>query len=944
MLLLNHRLNRVVFAIAFVVSIMISSTVVPAAQRIGIVYSQVTANQFYDPFAYTQLFMAMQHQAMMAGIPYDLLSEDDLTNANKIANYNALVIPAMQNVTTAKLTAIETTLDQAIANGLGLIVAGELLAYSETGVALPGNAYARMNRWLGLSYSNSMSNVTMSVNAQDINHPVMRLYTANETILNYNPIWINSYQPIPGQTANVLATLQVNGQTYNGVMALQTPTSRHVHFASNQVMGDSNLVWPALHWVIYGNQTPVGLKLGRQPNLFISRNDMDSSMFASELVLTEIPLYGLLQTWKQNYNFVGSYYLNIGNNPSANEFTNWNISAPLYQDYIALGNEIGTGSWTHPDQTGLLNATQLEFEFNQSRITLSNEIGTPVIGAAIPGNPEPLSVDQQLAQYFEYISGRASVKGSGYPGAFGRMQPGSNIIYFSLNMSPDFTLVEFLGNTPAQTQSIWANEYNNLLRHASQPIIHWLWHDYGPTISSNPGPYNVPMYTDTIAMAYNNGSEFVTLADLQQRIRTFETADLTVTGTNPVMATVTANAVGMFSLMLQSDQVINRVTDWYAYDADQVFLAQNGGQFEIHLSTTQADITHITALPMRAQLITTTGNGTALSFSFVGEGTVSVQLNTNLAADLAVQGNTDFTQQGNQLKLKFANAGTHTVNLSLASNTNIAPLAFDQSMSTDQNKPVNLTLTANDSNNDPLNYTVLLTPNNGQLSGTAPNLTYTPNAGYIGNDSFTFKVDDNVLDSNTATVSLTITPFVGPISNPVTNLTIDGNLTDWNGLISLGPDPDDVTGTNNQLDWLEAWLAHDNNNIYLAFRNDGPINLSWGHGIYFDTDMNPATGLSYSGFYPIGIDYMIEGNGLYQYTGTGSDWSWQFIATLTPAINGNQAEFSFARALIGNPTQLRLFFIGENMATGGDARDYYPDDVINGLGITRFFEYLIAAQ
>ncbi len=51
-------------------------------------------------------------------------------------------------------------------------------------------------------------------------------------------------------------------------------------------------------------------------------------------------------------------------------------------------------------------------------------------------------------------------------------------------------------------------------------------------------------------------------------------------------------------------------------------------------------------------------------------------------------------------------------------------------------------------------------------------------------------------------------------------------------------------------------------------------------------------------------------------------------------------EFSFDRSLIGNPSNIQLFFLGENVAySGGDSTDYYPDDIINTSGIIRFFRY-----
>lgn len=915
------------------------------AQRIGIVYSEPSANQFYDKFAYTQLFMAMQNQARMAGIPYDLLNEDDLTNATNISGYDALLIPAMQYVTAAKVSAIENALNEAVFNyGVGLIVSGNLLTHNASGSQL-NNPYARMQQWLGVTYANSANGVAMEIRAQEVNHPAMSSYDAEELILDYDQIWFDSYQPVAGQSANILAILKVGSQQHNGVLATQTG-GRNVHFANDQVLGDTNLVWSALQWVVYGNQTPVGLKPGRHDNIFIARNDMDQSMYIDELHLTEIPLYDLLLEWKSDYNFVGSYYLNIGNNISAGEYTDWEISGPLYQNYLALGNEIGTHSWTHPDYTSELSSSELEFEFNQSKIELEEKLNTEVLGAAIPGNAESLAVDQQIENYFNYVSGRSGIVGYGYPGAIGRMWPDANMIYFSLNLSPDFTLVEWLGHSAAVAEQIWAEEYNALRQHASQPIIHWLWHDYGPTISSSGsyggnGDYTLALYANTIAMAYANDSEFVTLADLETRIRSYEAASLTVTGNNPITANINAQGVGQFSLQLQTGQVISQVNNWYAYDEDQVYLPDNGGQFTIYLDDSQADVTHLTDLPMRARLLNLSGDGDNLSFSFEGEGSVAIHLSPALTADLTLEGGSSHTKNGNQLVIHFDNFGVHTATLNTGGGSvNLPPVAYSQSVITQQDNPVAITLNASDPNGDALIYQVVTDPAHGQLSGSAINLTYYPTAGYTGSDSFTFMVNDGISSSNTATISITVNSSTGSISNPVSWITVDGILDDWNGLISFGPDPNDVSGSSNLLDWLEGWIAHDETNFYLAYRNDGPIILSWGHNLYLDTDSNPATGFDNDDYYPIGAEYLVQTNYLYQYTGNGSSWSWNYIGELTNGISANQAEFSLPRALLGNPAELRLFFLGENVAySGGNTEDYYPDGTIDPAATNRFFTY-----
>jgi hypothetical protein len=85
-----------------------------------------------------------------------------------------------------------------------------------------------------------------------------------------------------------------------------------------------------------------------------------------------------------------------------------------------------------------------------------------------------------------------------------------------------------------------------------------------------------------------------------------------------------------------------------------------------------------------------------------------------------------------------------------------APVASGQTVTTNQNTPVNITLTAVSPRGFPLTYSVVTGPTHGGLTGLAPNLTYTPNTGYAGSDSFTFKANDGSTDSNIATVSIRV--------------------------------------------------------------------------------------------------------------------------------------------------------------------------------------------
>ena len=87
---------------------------------------------------------------------------------------------------------------------------------------------------------------------------------------------------------------------------------------------------------------------------------------------------------------------------------------------------------------------------------------------------------------------------------------------------------------------------------------------------------------------------------------------------------------------------------------------------------------------------------------------------------------------------------------------NTAPVANPQSVTTNRDTTVAITLTGSDVDSDPLIFSVTTPPGHGTLSGTAPNLTYTPAVSFSGADSFTFIINDGHLNSAPATVSITV--------------------------------------------------------------------------------------------------------------------------------------------------------------------------------------------
>jgi hypothetical protein len=125
---------------------------------------------------------------------------------------------------------------------------------------------------------------------------------------------------------------------------------------------------------------------------------------------------------------------------------------------------------------------------------------------------------------------------------------------------------------------------------------------------------------------------------------------------------------------------------------------------------------------------------------------------------------------------------------------NNAPVAASDSATTSEDNAVTITVQSNDSDpdSDPLTTSVITQPTSGTVVVNANGtITYTPDGDYNGADSFTYRVNDGSLNSNTATVSITVTaindaPTAANDSastnvNTAATITVLGNDTDVDG-------------------------------------------------------------------------------------------------------------------------------------------------------------------
>lgn len=123
-----------------------------------------------------------------------------------------------------------------------------------------------------------------------------------------------------------------------------------------------------------------------------------------------------------------------------------------------------------------------------------------------------------------------------------------------------------------------------------------------------------------------------------------------------------------------------------------------------------------------------------------------------------------FAGQTVYLLIEAADAGGESLveagidNVIIVIPTNFAPVANPQAVSTVEDVPLSIVLTGFDQDCNPLTYNVVSDPAHGTLAGTAPELTYIPEANYFGNDSFTFVVNDGYVNSEPAEVSVEVLP------------------------------------------------------------------------------------------------------------------------------------------------------------------------------------------
>lgn len=289
--------------------------------------------------------------------------------------------------------------------------------------------------------------------------------------------------------------------------------------------------------------------------------------------------------------------------------------------------------------------------------------------------------------------------------------------------------------------------------------------------------------------------------------------------------------------------------------ADSFTFRVNDGTANSAAATVSISVAVANTVPVATSRSVTTAEDTSVAFVLAGtdadgnpltysvltnpsKGTLSGSApNLTYLPNANANGSDSFTFRVND---GTANSSAATVSISISA-VNDLPVAAAKSVTTGRNTAVGIVLTGTDIEGSALTYTVLTSPTKGSLSGSAPNLTYTPNSNTTGSDSFTYRVNDGTANSTAATVSINITnnnqaplassKYVPTLKNKEVAIQLSGSDADANPLtfrLINQPTSGVLTGSPPNLAFKpETGFVGDTSFAYVA--NDGFVDsaIAW---------------------------------------------------------------------------------------------------------------------
>ena len=264
------------------------------------------------------------------------------------------------------------------------------------------------------------------------------------------------------------------------------------------------------------------------------------------------------------------------------------------------------------------------------------------------------------------------------------------------------------------------------------------------------------------------------------------------------------------TLTLNPDGTFTYVHDGSENHTDGFIFKVNDGEYDSNIATVTITVDPVNDAPVADDDSFTlpeggTENGTATGSDVDGDDLTFILVDGPLYADFFEfnpDGTYTYVHDGSE---NFSDSFTFKVNDgALDSNTatitititpvNDAPVADDDTFTVDEGGTLNEAASGSDIENDPLTFILVNDVQYGTLTfnddGT---FTYIHDGSENFSDSFTFKVNDGDLDSNTATITINITPVNDAPEADDDGFAVDEGATYNGDVTGSDPDGDDLT-------------------------------------------------------------------------------------------------------------------------------------------------------
>ncbi|MDO8474140.1 MAG: tandem-95 repeat protein [bacterium] len=235
-------------------------------------------------------------------------------------------------------------------------------------------------------------------------------------------------------------------------------------------------------------------------------------------------------------------------------------------------------------------------------------------------------------------------------------------------------------------------------------------------------------------------------------------ASFTFTVTDAASATSTAT-ISISVAAVNDPPTLNAITDPAAINEDAGLQTVNlagisAGGGESQALTVTATSATTSVIPNPAVTYTSPNATGSLSYTPVANASGSSMI-TVTVKDVGLDGTAGNADDGIATR-------TFTVNVTAV---NDAPTASNGTLTTNEDTQGTGVLSASDIDGNPLTYSIVSNGSKGTAAITniaTGAYTYTPSANQNGSDSFTFRVNDGTVNSNTATISITINAVNDP--------------------------------------------------------------------------------------------------------------------------------------------------------------------------------------